>query len=157
MTRRQRPATSNSAPRARRCARSTAPTRPTPSTPPPGSCHRHAGASAPLHPGTSRDSNTHMGCRPYPPSPPLSCLDGCAAVPAGDERTAKPVRERPASRRAAPAFFQRSKTGEAIALKTLLIGSGSGLAGMKCIPSNNRPCVPLTALAAFHSRADTFA
>ena len=31
--------------------------------------------------------------------PPLSCLEGCAAVPAGDERTAKPVRERPAARR----------------------------------------------------------
>ena len=157
MTRRRGPATFDSAPRARRCARSTAPTRTTPPTPPPGSHPRHAGPAAPLHPGTSRDSSTHMGCRPYPPSPPLSCLDGCAAVPAGDERTAKPVRERPASRRAAPAFFQRSMTGEAIALKTLRIGSGSGLAGMKCIPSNNRPCVPLTALAAFHSRADTFA
>ena len=125
---------------------------------PPGSHPRHAGPAAPLHPGTSRDSSTHMGCRPYPlNTPPLSCLDGCAAVPAGDERTAKPVRERPASRRGSATFFQRSKTGEAIALKTLLIGSGSGLAGMKCIPSNNRPCVPLTALAAFHSRADTFA
>ena len=75
MTRRQRPATSDSAPRARRCARSTAPTRPTPSTPPPGSCHRHAGASAPLHPGTSRDSNTHMGCRPYPPSAKTTTFD----------------------------------------------------------------------------------
>ena len=76
MTRRQRPATSNSAPRARRCARSTAPTRPTPSTPPPGSYHRHAGASAPLHPGTSRDSNTHIGCHPYPPHIPITELPG---------------------------------------------------------------------------------
>ena len=124
MTRRRGPAAATAAPRAKRCARSTAPTRTTPATPPPGSYPRHAGASAPLYPGMSRDSSTHMGCRPYPPraktttfdprtplaairhkthAPPrLSCLEGCAAVPAGDERTAKPVRERPASRRGSP-------------------------------------------------------
>ena len=69
MTRRRGPATFDSAPRARRCARSTAPTRTTPPTPPPGSHPRHAGPAAPLHPGTSRDSSTHMGCRPYPQAP----------------------------------------------------------------------------------------
>ena len=70
MTRRRGPATFDSAPRARRCARSTAPTRTTPPTPPPGSYPRHAGPAAPLHPGTSRDSSTHMGCRPYPLNTP---------------------------------------------------------------------------------------
>ena len=69
MTRRRGTAAATIAPRARLCARSTATTRTTPPTPPPGSCSRHAGSYAPLHPGTSRDSSTHMGCRPYPQAP----------------------------------------------------------------------------------------
>ena len=69
MTRRRGPAAATIAPRARLCARSTATTRTTPPTPPPGSHPRHAGPAAPLHPGTSRDSSTHMGCRPYPQAP----------------------------------------------------------------------------------------